>query len=308
MTQKTTDFKDTLRQVRLLLAANALVCVVAFGYVIRTLQSDSANLTLWAGLLGLTGITVANIAYLKKYLKKSQRLLSLEEESQHMDTCFKEVHHRVKNNLQTVSSLLNLQLRTTDDPSAGKLIKSSQHRVKSMAMVHEMLYNNNRYTSRLPANTYLSDLANYLIRSFSNSEGSSAVTLDMKIQDIDLNADTLIPLGIFVNEVITNSLKYAFPDGGKGTITIELSSPEKGYYRLFMGDDGVGINPGEREAKEASVGDEFQAVQTRTSSSLGLRLIEKITRQLKGNLMRGSDEKGTWYELEFEESVQGHEL
>jgi len=303
MNRSKPDFKDTLRHVRLLLAANALVCVVAAGFAIRTLGSDASGLSLWGSLLALLAITCANIYYLKRYLDKSRRLEQMEEDAQRMDTCFKEVHHRVKNNLQTVSSLLNLQMRTTEDPSAGKLIKSSQHRVKSMAIVHEMLYNNNRYTSRLDTGTYFRDLGQSLIRSFSDEHGNR-IRLQIETHGIDLNADTLIPLGILANEVITNSLKYAFPNNRGGTIQIELSSPETGFYRLCMKDDGTGLehNP------EASGDQHPEGVQLKTSPSLGLRLIDKITRQLKGRLNKGSDDRGTWYELEFEESVQGHEL
>ncbi len=303
MSQATATYRDTLRQVRLLLAANALICLVVAGFVIRTWSTDASRVSLWLSLIMLILITVANIAYLKKYLEKSRKLELMEEEAARMDTCFKEVHHRVKNNLQTVSSLLNLQHRSTDDPSAGKLIKSSQHRVKSMAMVHEMLYHNDRYTSRLPAEAYFRDLAQYLLRSF-RGEDSARVDLQIDTQGIHLNADTLIPLGILANEVITNSLKYAFTDKEEGLIRIVLSSPEEGNYRLFMSDNGVGL--GTNEAMSAT--DEGPAVRLSTSTSLGLRLIDKITRQLKGVLRRGSDENGTWYELDFEESIQGHEL
>ncbi len=302
MSKATGTYKDTLRQVRLLLAANALICLVVAGFVLRTWSTNASDVSLWLALLILLLITVANIAYLKKYLEKSRRLELMEEEAARMDTCFKEVHHRVKNNLQTVSSLLNLQHRSTDDPSAGKLIKSSQHRVKSMAMVHEMLYHNDRYTSRLPAEAYFRDLAQYLLRSF-KGEDSARVELQLNTQGIHLNADTLIPLGILVNEVITNSLKYAFTDKESGLICIELSSPEQGCYRLFMSDNGIGLG---NETLESA--DEGAAVRLSPSTSLGLRLIDKITRQLKGDLRRGSDENGTWYELDFEESIQGHEL
>jgi len=185
-----------------------LALVVVAGYV-ATKSYGSLYLN-----LNLLIINLLN-AHHTLYKTKSQ----LEAKINEKDTLLKEVHHRVKNNLQTVSSLLSLQARNVDDADTKLLFKSSQNRVISMAMVHEMLYMREDI-SKIGYKSYVQELAEYLVRSIKGT--SSNITLDIDIPDVKLNIDTAIPLGLLINEAVTNALKYGIVDDSQGIIFIRL--------------------------------------------------------------------------------------
>ncbi|MEZ4969056.1 MAG: histidine kinase dimerization/phosphoacceptor domain -containing protein [Flavobacteriaceae bacterium] len=149
----------------------------------------------------------------KNLLKAHNELHRIRNENEsrirEKDTLLKEIHHRVKNNLQTVSSLLSLQSRSIEEPKIKTLIKSSQNRVISMAMVHEMLYMRHDL-SKIEYKSYVEELSDYLIRSFKGPDNN--ITPNIKIPDIKLGIDTAIPLGLLINEIITNALKYGIKD------------------------------------------------------------------------------------------------
>ena len=199
----------------------------------------------------------------------------------------KEVHHRVKNNLQTVSSLLSLQSRAVADPKIEGIIKSSQHRVVSMSMVHEMLYKRDDYTSKIELKPYVSELCEYLIRSVKGNENHISTNLD--IGDYKLSIDTVIPLGLIINETITNALKYGIPGTSEGEIKIHLSKEGPNNYEMYLGDDGIGFP---------------EDVTPKTTNSLGLKLIHNLARQLRGTIERDNNAKGTYYQINFEEVVE----
>ncbi len=199
------------------------------------------------------------------------------------DTFLKEVHHRVKNNLQTVSSLLSLQSRTTDDDRTKSILKSSQNRVISMAMVHEMLYMREDL-SKIPYRSYVQELSEYLIKSLKGADNK--VTLNLDIADIELGIDTAIPLGLLINEAITNSLKYGIKDDLEGEIDISLKKEDESNYVLNIGDNGEGYS---------------EATALKKSHSLGLKLIHNLARQLKGTITRDASKKGTNYIVTFRE-------
>jgi two-component sensor histidine kinase len=199
------------------------------------------------------------------------------------DTFLKEVHHRVKNNLQTVSSLLSLQSRSTDDERTKSILKSSQNRVISMAMVHEMLYMREDL-SKIPYRSYVQELSEYLIKSLKGADNK--VTLNIDIADIELGIDTAIPLGLLINEAITNSLKYGIKDDLEGEIDISLKKEDESNYVLNIGDNGEGYT---------------EATALKKSHSLGLKLIHNLARQLKGTITRDASKKGTNYIVTFRE-------
>lgn len=200
------------------------------------------------------------------------------------DTLLKEIHHRVKNNLQTVSSLLSLQSRSAPDPKVKQLIKSSQNRVISMAMVHEMLYMR-QDLSKIEYKSYVQELGEYLIRSFKGTENN--ITLTVNIPDIKLGIDTAIPLGLLINEIITNALKYGIPGDQPGEIHIKIIKLANSY-QLYIGDNGEGF-PKETDVKN--------------TNSLGLKLIHNLVRQLKGTITRNNSKKGANYIIEFSEII-----
>lgn len=225
----------------------------------------------------------------KNLLKTHHRLytskMEIAKQMNERETLLKEIHHRVKNNLQTVSSLLSLQSRSIEDPKMKSLIKSSQNRVISMAMVHEMLYMRNDL-SKIEYESYVQELADYLIRSLKGADNH--VKLNINISDIRLGIDTAIPLGLLINEAITNALKYGIKDDAEGEIIIELKKEkEQGAdYVLNIGDNGVGFP---------------ETVNYKNTKSLGLKLIHNLARQLKGSISRDCSKKGTYYTVKFKE-------
>lgn len=203
------------------------------------------------------------------------------------ETLLKEVHHRVKNNLQTVSSLLSLQSRSVADEKISSIIKSSQNRVVSMAMVHEMLYKRDDYLSKIELRPYVEELCNYLVRSVKGNTNKIKVSLHM--DDHKLSIDTVIPLGLIINETITNALKYGIKEDDAGEILISLRQLSDKRYEMHLGDNGVGY---------------ADNISPETSKSLGLKLIYNLARQLRGTIDRDPEKKGTYYRLEFEEIIE----
>lgn len=227
---------------------------------------------------GVFGKNLLN-AHHTLYKTKSQ----LEGKINEKETLLKEVHHRVKNNLQTVSSLLSMQARNVDNADTKLLFKSSQNRVISMAMVHEMLYMREDI-SKIGYKSYVQELAEYLVRSIKGT--SSNITLDIDIPDVKLNIDTAIPLGLLINEAITNALKYGIVDDNQGIIFIRLRKDTDNQFILNIGDTGVGYS---------------ESMNHKTTKSLGLKLIHNLARQLRGSIIRDITKKGTHYIVKFRE-------
>jgi PAS domain S-box-containing protein len=194
----------------------------------------------------------------------------------------REVHHRVKNNLQVIYSLLRLQSKSVTDPKALELFQDSQARVKAMALLHETLYQS-QDLSRIDMAGYISTLTGQLFKSYGIS--SDAVRLKLNIAPVSLSMETAITCGLLINELVSNSLKYAFPNGRKGEVTIHLSSNHNGAYTMIVGDNGVGLPP------DLDVG----AVR-----SLGWQLVPMLVDQLTGTFELKRSE-GTTVNLTFSE-------
>lgn len=223
----------------------------------------------------------------KNLLRTHHRLyrskMEVAQQAKEREILLKEIHHRVKNNLQTVSSLLSLQSRSIEDKQMKNLIKSSQNRVISMAMVHEMLYMRDDL-AKIEYRSYVQELSEYLIRSLKGA--NNHVKLNIEINDIKLGIDTAIPLGLLINETITNALKYGIKDDCEGEINIELTQGEKSNYILIIGDNGVGFP---------------EDINHKTTKSLGLKLIHNLARQLEGSIDRDCTKPGTYYTVKFKE-------
>jgi len=229
----------------------------------------------------LGGIFGKDLMIVHHQLYKSKREMYARGEEK--DTLLKEVHHRVKNNLQTVSSLLSLQGRAISDAKTKSILKSSQNRVISMAMVHEMLYMREDL-SKIQYKTYVRELSEYLVKSLKGP--NNKVTLNIDIPDIELGIDTAIPLGLLINEAITNSLKYGIKDDHEGEIHIAIEQEDEHSYVLEIGDNGAGY---------------ADSLNVKNSGSLGLKLIHNLARQLKGTITRDPSKKGTNYIVKFRE-------
>lgn len=232
----------------------------------------------------LGGVLGKNLLKLHTDLFKAKVLV--DERVKEKETLLQEVHHRVKNNLQTVSSLLSLQSRGIEDQKVKNLIKSSQNRVISMAMVHEMLYMRDDL-SKIEYKSYVEDLSGYLVKSVKGAD--SKVQVNINIPQIELGIDTAIPLGLLINEALTNALKYGIQDNDEGVIHIELKKIAEKNYILNIGDNGVGFP---------------EEVNFKNSRSLGLKLIHNLARQLKGTIKRDLTKKGTNYIINFQEIGQ----
>ena len=193
----------------------------------------------------------------------------------------KEIHHRVKNNLQIISSLLSKQARMSEDEAFKESMKEGQNRVKSMALVHQNLYQG-QDLSAIEIKKYIEELT----RNIASSHHSADKELDLQLQveDIKFDIDTVIPLGLILNELLTNIYKYAFKTRDSGKIIIELTRKAKEKFLLKVGDNGVGMS-----------GD----VNIKRSRSLGLSLVNGLVRQLKGEIDVKSSAQGTEFEIVF---------
>jgi PAS domain S-box-containing protein len=178
----------------------------------------------------------------------------------------KEIHHRVKNNLQIVSSLLSHQSRLIKDPQVQELFKESQNRIKTMALVHDKLYRS-RSLDKINVAEYAESLISYLFQAL--QVDARRVAYEKDIGPIDMDIHTAIPLGLIINELVSNSLKHAFPGDRAGKIRIEMAPGEEGTTRLTVRDDGIGIPEG------------FDIQQAET---LGLQIVGMLTQQLEGTI------------------------
>jgi len=205
-------------------------------------------------------------------------LASLKEK----EVLLKEIHHRVKNNMQVISSLLNLQSRRVKDPAVGEMLRESQRRIRSMALIHERLYQSSDL-SRIEFSDYIRNLATHLFHSYQID--TSRIQLKIEADKIFLNINTAIPCGLIVNELISNALKHAFPNGRKGRLEIELHRVDKDGCILRVADDGVGFPEG---------------LDLRRTETLGMQIVSTLVDQVEGRL-EISRHNGTEFRLEFNE-------
>jgi PAS domain S-box-containing protein len=194
----------------------------------------------------------------------------------------RELHHRVKNNLQVISSMLYLQARHTKDPEALEILRESRSRVRSIAMIHEKL-NRDPELRTINFADYMRDLVADLTRTYAADPNRILVTVSA--EDLTLEIDTAIPCGLIINELVSNVFKHAFPEGRSGQVNISLERADTDEYRLVVRDDGIGL------PKDSD---------WRTGSSLGLALVTDLTRQLDG-AMEVDVDRGTTFRIAFKE-------
>ena len=202
----------------------------------------------------------------------------LKKKNDENEFLLKEIHHRVKNNLEIVSSLLALQSAEINDPKVVDAMQKSRHRIQSMSMVHQKLYQEKGLSS-IEMKTYFEELASYVVNVF---DARNRIEVFFEMNSLELDVDTAIPIGLIVNELVTNSLKYAFPNNQKGIIKIGLKK-EGSQLFLKVSDNGIG-----KSEKEEYIGTGF-----------GTKLIQLLTRQLEGK-MDLDIENGTMVSFEFQ--------
>ncbi|CAG1000705.1 MAG: HAMP domain-containing protein [Candidatus Methanoperedens sp.] len=203
----------------------------------------------------------------------------IQKSLQEKEVLLREIHHRVKNNMQIISSLLLLSSQNIEDKKFIEILGDSQNRIHSMALIHEKLYQSENL-AQINMNEYINDMASNLFNSYSKGN----VKLEQDVEICPLNIDYAIPCGLIINELITNSLKYAFPEGRNGTIKIAFKSIGSNMFQLSISDDGIGI-PGDMDIRE--------------TKSLGLHLVTSLAEnQLHGKLILNRD-RGTEFQIVF---------
>ena len=202
---------------------------------------------------------------LRDITERARNNEALENSLREKEVLLREIHHRVKNNLQIITSLLNLQARQTKEPLALGAIIESQNRVRSISLVHQVLYQSDRLNS-VDCNKYLTELCTNLLRSYGRA---SDISLGIEACGVGVSVDIAVPLGLIVNELVSNSIKYAFPNRASEAITVSLISKHDGTYELAVIDNGVGV---------ADVG------MVENAGTLGLRLVRNLVDQINGTL------------------------
>jgi two-component sensor histidine kinase len=236
-------------------------------------QDQTVALPDETGQSGLTQGVLFDITARKQ--AEEQLRTSLHEK----EMLLKEIHHRVKNNMQVISSLLNLQSGYISDAQALEIFQDSQNRVRSMALIHEKLYRS-KNLAEIDLGEYVNDLVTHLFRSY-KADGKG-ITLKVQAEDVHLGIDMAVPCGLIINELISNALKHAFPNGRQGEILVELQKNQQ-QVSLHVSDNGIGF-PADLD---------FQ-----NTGSLGLQLVNTLVGQLDGTieLQNGS---GTAFKISF---------
>jgi two-component sensor histidine kinase len=196
------------------------------------------------------------------------------------ETLLKEVHHRVKNNLQLISSIMSLQSSYVSEEGTLDILTECQNRIRSMSYIHDSLYLNKNLNS-IDLQHYISGLCRNLIQSY--SVDPEKIDLDLQVDEINLSLDQAIPCGLIVNELVSNALKYAFPDGRKGILEVMFKQKEN-RLALMIADNGTGIG---------------EDIRLEDIQSLGLQLVFTLIEQLDGNV-EYSSLRGTKYLITFE--------
>ncbi len=205
----------------------------------------------------------------------------LQQANKEKETLLKEVHHRVKNNLQIITSLIRLQLGGTTNETAKGLLKVSLNRINSIASVHELLYKSNQFSS-IDYNEYIQHLVDSLVKSMVDDK---TIEVEVEVERVHIPLVSAIPLGLLINEIITNSIKHAFPNERIGKVFLHLKRLEDKQILLRVGDNGIGIRN--------------TTLDNLSEDTLGLSLIENLAEQLSGELHRSTID-GTVYELRFD--------
>lgn len=216
-------------------------------------------------------VSIRNITQLKQIEQKMEKSL------QEKEILLKEIHHRVKNNLQVINSLLNLQSRSIEDASIRLKFKESQTRIQSMALIHEHLYQSNNL-SKINLSQYIKELVNVLFSTYQIS--ALAIRVEIKIEkNFFLDIDSAVPCGLIINELISNVLKYAFENHQKGKLWIGINGDDSENLILSIEDNGKGLPP---------------ELDWENTSTLGLRLVKNLTNQLRGNIELDTQEGTKW--------------
>jgi PAS domain S-box-containing protein len=216
----------------------------------------------------------------------SRRLLAeerLRTTLREKEVLLEEVQHRVKNNLQVITSLLGLQARSIKDPAIRKKFEESRYRIQAMAVLHEILYESVSL-DEIDFADYIRRLAEHLVRSYG---ASGRIRMQVRLDPLYCHRDVASPCGLIVNELLSNAFKYAFPGGNSGEVRIELRREPEGTIHLLVGDDGIGLPRG---------------LDWEKSPTLGLRLVRTLARQIEARVETIGNQ-GTVFSMKFQDGL-----
>jgi two-component sensor histidine kinase len=224
---------------------------------------------------------------LQSELKKSKEMEKrLNASLQEKEILLKEIHHRVKNNLQIISSLISLQSQYVQDQKMLTIFRDSESRIRSIALIHENLYQSQNL-KKIEMREYISNLTEELFYSY--GQDAEKIKMDAEIDDIEMSIEAAIPCGLIITELISNCLKHAFPLETAGFIQIELKKEIDNLFVLKIQDNGVGFP---------------KNIDLNLIHSLGLKLVKSLSKQLKGQLQMTSpifNKKGSEFKITFSE-------
>lgn len=251
-----------------------------FEWIHTRANGENFPVEVWLSKVEFEGRTLINTIWRDLTEKKKAELLILKS-IEEKEILLKEIHHRVKNNLQVITSLLNLQANSVEQENLKSILIQSKTRIESMSKVHEMLYSSKNF-SRINYHEYLKNLIEALINN--TFVDTKKIDLKININKLSFNINTAIPLGLLINELVTNTLKYAFPGADSGTIEIEIKSLDQ-QFELNYRDNGVGYSAD---------------INFSNTTTLGFQLVASLTEQLNGKIERIRTKTGTAYRLTFE--------
>jgi two-component sensor histidine kinase len=237
--------------------------------------------------LALAGLVIAGLIGFFWYKNREKNKLltkqkvKLEENVEEINLLLREVHHRVKNNLQVVTSLLNIQQRSITDQKALEAIQESKNRIESMGLIHRSFYQN-KNLGAINSREYIQNLVEQIFTSYQTDQ--DRIQLDLQVADLYLDMDTLVPLGLIINEMVSNSLKHAFKAKESGKLMIVLGKQEERYH-LKIADNGAGLE---------------DLADLERSASFGLKMVKAFVKKLNGSLTILPTE-GATFQIEFTE-------
>ncbi len=249
-------------------------------YEFRGIKKDGSVIYVEVSVAGITYRGErATLNHLRDITERTLAEDQIKTSLRQKEVLLKEVHHRIKNNLQVVSSLLYLQSQKVKDEETRRLLEESRNRVKSMAFIHKQLYHS-KNVAEIDFAPYVRNLARNLLESYrTNGHG---ITLDVHVEDVFLPLDTAIPCGLIINELVSNALKHAFLNGSEGRIKVDLHRTGEENV-LIVSDDGEGI---------------ADDIDVQNAGTLGLQLVSALSMQVGGRLELIRD-KGTMFKITF---------
>lgn len=265
--QKQTEVESSRKIVYLVIAALALAILLALAFYRNYRNTKKANRI---------------IAQQQQETEEKKRIIEISLTEK--ETLLKEIHHRVKNNLQIISSLLNLQANRTDDENLKRIMNEAKNRISSMALIHQKIYQSGNLSS-VDFQGYIEQMAQSIDANFNNEKKN--ITQHINTNGIVLDIDTSIPLGLIINELLTNSYKYAFVGRESGTVTISLKEKNAEELELHISDDGKGLP---------------ENFDPASLNSLGLKLVKGLASQVKG-AVRFESNHGTHCFIDFKKPL-----